>query len=165
MDESLGWIVEITSSLVVVDPLSGRKIVSTCWFSSALFGMAAGLDLLGGDNFGGVVVNLSVMMFLVSLPLWIYALVIALARSARGDDIAVASLFFLQNSAPASLRRSFLLSLGVTVVVAATTAFVNPFAVLVPMLPLGLSGVWGARHGVYPPRPARRGSVPVGRGS
>ena len=30
----------------------------------------------------------------------------------------------------------------------------NPFGVLVPMLPMGLAGLWGARHGVYPPRPA-----------
>jgi hypothetical protein len=24
---------------------------------------------------------------------------------------------------------------------------------LVPMLPLGLIGLWGARHGTFPPRP------------
>ena len=36
--------------------------------------------------------------------------------------------------------------------VAAATAAAEPFGILVPMLPLGLLGLWGARHGVFPPR-------------
>jgi len=36
--------------------------------------------------------------------------------------------------------------------VTAATALAEPFGVLVPMLPLGLLGLWGARHGVFPPR-------------
>jgi hypothetical protein len=34
------------------------------------------------------------------------------------------------------------------------TAWANPFSVLVPMLSLGFAALWGARHGIYPPRPA-----------
>jgi hypothetical protein len=45
----------------------------------------------------------------------------------------------------------------VCILVVAATAAPNPAAVLVPMLPMGLVGLWGARHGVYPPRPARGG--------
>ena len=33
------------------------------------------------------------------------------------------------------------------------TAAWEPFGVLVPMLPIGLAGVWAARHGKFPPRP------------
>jgi hypothetical protein len=36
------------------------------------------------------------------------------------------------------------------------TAASEPFGVLVPMLPIGLAGVWAARYGVFPPRPPAR---------
>ena len=73
-------------------------------------------------------------------------------RSSRGDDIAVASLFFLQGSAPAAVQKQLLGAFAASIVVAIATAWFNPFAVLVPMLPLGLVGLWGARHGEFPPR-------------
>jgi hypothetical protein len=46
-------------------------------------------------------------------------------------------------------------------VVAAATAYANPFAVLEPVLPLALMGLWSARYGEFParaadPRPAAR---------
>jgi hypothetical protein len=44
------------------------------------------------------------------------------------------------------------------VLITAVVAASDPFVVLAPMLPLGLVGLWGARHGVYPARqdaPAR----------
>ena len=37
--------------------------------------------------------------------------------------------------------------------ITAVTASADPFGVLVPMLPLGLVGLWGARHGEFRPRP------------
>ena len=37
--------------------------------------------------------------------------------------------------------------------IAAGTAAWEPFGVLVPMLPIGLAGIWAARHGTFPPRP------------
>ena len=40
----------------------------------------------------------------------------------------------------------------VSVIVALATAWANPSGTLVPMLPLGLAGLWGARHGVFPAR-------------
>jgi len=40
----------------------------------------------------------------------------------------------------------------VCIAVTAATAAAEPFGILVPMLPLGLIGLWGARHGVFPPR-------------
>jgi hypothetical protein len=43
-------------------------------------------------------------------------------------------------------------SLVVCLAITVATASANPFGVLVPMYPLGLVGLWGARHGVYPPR-------------
>ncbi len=97
------------------------------------------------------------ILFLVALPVWVYAFLSAVGRTARGDDIAVASLFFLQRSAPRPVRASLLAALAACLGVTALTAKANPFGVLVPMLPLGLTGLWGALHGTYPARPARSG--------
>jgi hypothetical protein len=76
-------------------------------------------------------------------------------RSSRGDDVTVPGLFFLSNgAAPASVRKHLMASLGVAIVVAIATVKANPFSALVPMLTLGLAGMWSARHGTFPPRPA-----------
>ena len=54
--------------------------------------------------------------------------------------------------APKRVRVQLFGSLAVCLAVTAATALAEPFGVLVPMLPLGLLGLWGARHGVFPPR-------------
>jgi hypothetical protein len=132
--------------------MAGRAIVITSWVTIAVFAAVAVPDALGVDAFDGAAVGVSLALFLASLPIWLYAYGLAVTRTARGDDINVASLFFLSKSAPADVRRHLLGALVVCLVVTAATAAANPFAVLVPMLPLGLTGLWGARHGVYPPR-------------
>jgi hypothetical protein len=131
--------------------VTGERIVQCSWASVVLFAVVAGLDVVV-DAFDPVAVGVCVALFLVSLAVWVYALGLAFVRSSRGDDIAVASLFFLQGSAPARVRTQLMLAFGISVVVAFATAWANPFGTLVPMLPLGLVGLWGARHGTFPPR-------------
>src|SRR5262249_41857686 len=86
------------------------------------------------------------------LVIWLYAFGLAIVRSAKGDDIAVASWVFLIGSAPADVRRHLLGATAAFTVVAIATAWTNAFAVLVPMLPLGLAALWAAGHGTYPMR-------------
>jgi hypothetical protein len=131
--------------------VAGERIVQVAWVSVGLFAVVGVLDIVS-DAFDPVAVAICVALFLGSLPVWFYALGLAMVRSARGDEIAVASLFFLQGSAPVPVRNHLLSAVGAAVVVALATAWANPFAVLVPMLPLGLTGMWGARHGTFPPR-------------
>jgi hypothetical protein len=135
--------------------VAGRAIVVTSWVTIAVFALVAVPDALGADAFDAAAVAVSLALFLASLPVWIYAYLVALNRTTRGDDITVSSLFFLSRSAPANVRRHLLGALVVCLAITAATAAANPFAVLVPMLPLGLAGLWGARHGTYPARPAR----------
>ena len=135
--------------------MAGARIVQWSWATVGLFTIVAGLDVVI-DAFDPIAVGVCLVLFLASLPVWLYALASAIARSARGDEIAVASLFFLQGSAPAPVQKHLLGAFAVSVVVAIATAWFNPFAVLVPMLPLGLVGLWGARHGTFPPRRTRR---------
>ena len=72
------------------------------------------------------------------------------------------ALFFLSSgAAPTAVRRHLLGSLALSVVVAVATVKANPFSALVPMLALGLAGLWSARHGTFPPRRTARGNRSV----
>jgi hypothetical protein len=133
--------------------MTGRTIVVAGWVALAVFTVVAVGDAAGVDVFDEIGPGVSLWLFFVSFPVWVYAFGLAVVRSARGDDIAVSSLFFLAGSAPGAVRGHLLGATALSVVVAAATAFANPFVVLVPMLPLGLAGLWGARHGRFPPRP------------
>lgn len=78
-------------------------------------------------------------------------------RRSRGEQIAVASLYFMSGSAPRRVRRSLLAALTVQVVVALATALARPYTslaagTLVPVYGLGLCGLWAARHGTFPAR-------------
>jgi hypothetical protein len=84
--------------------------------------------------------------------IWFYAFGLAVVRSARGDDIGVGGLFFLFGSAPSDVRRWLFGALGISVVLAFATVVGNAYAALEPMFPLALVGLWGARHGTFPPR-------------
>jgi hypothetical protein len=74
------------------------------------------------------------------------------ARSAQGDEIVVASLFLMQGDAPRPVRVQLFSALAASAVLAAATGAADAFGILVPMLPLGLIGLWGARYGTFPPR-------------
>jgi hypothetical protein len=134
--------------------VEGRKIILASWVTIAIFAAFVIPDAAGLHAFDGVAVGVSLALFLVSLPIWLYAWIVAIARTTRGDDVSVIALFFLVGSAPKDVRRQLLGALAVSILIAAGTAYANPFSVLVPMLPLGFAGLWGARHGVYPSRPA-----------
>jgi hypothetical protein len=135
----------------------GAAIVGVSWAANALFAATALPVALGVTALDDLAAATALGLFVVSLGVWLAAFGLGIARSARGDDVVVASLFFLQGSAPKLVRVHLFGSVGVSVVIAAATAATDPFGVLVPMLPLALAGLWGARHGVFPPRPARPG--------
>jgi hypothetical protein len=132
--------------------VKGAAIVWSSWVANGVFVVTAVPAALGADVFDDVAVGTSLALFAISIPVWVYAFGKAVVRTTRGDDIVVASLFFLQGSGPRRVQVHLLASVGVSIVVAAVTGAANPFGVLVPMLPLGLVGLWGARHGTYPPR-------------
>ena len=143
--------------------MTGSRIVVLSWASIALFGVVAGLNALGIDAFEDIAPVVCLSLFLVSLVVWTYAFGLAVVRTGRGDDIAVASLFFLSGSAPADVRKHLLGATAVSIVIAAATAFADPYVVLVPMLPLGMAGLWGARHGTFPPRKPPTAARPTPR--
>ena len=111
---------------------------------------AAGVGLVSAFDVPAIAAALG--LFAISLGVWCWAFAVALARTTRGDDVVVASMFLVQGPAPKRVRVHLFGSLAVCIALTAATAVAEPFGVLVPMLPLGLLGLWGARHGVFPPR-------------
>ena len=136
--------------------MPGRAIIRASWVADLVFAGTA-LSLAAGlDGLEPVAIGVALMLFAVSLGVWSWAFAVAVARSTEGDDIAVGSLFLLEGSVPKGVRGHLYGALGVCLLVTALSASSDPFGVLVPMLPLGLAGLWGARHGEFPLRPELR---------
>jgi len=132
--------------------VTGRSIVVASWLGTAALVVGAVPARLGVDAFGVVSLAVSLGLFVVALGVWAYAFVVAVARSANGDDIVVANLFCFAGPVPAPVRWHLFGSLAVCTVVALVCAIGNPFTTLAPMWPFGCLGLWGARHGTFPPR-------------
>ncbi|HEX3667985.1 MAG TPA: hypothetical protein VHY55_02400 [Acidimicrobiia bacterium] len=130
----------------------GKRILVVSWAANALFAVTAIPAALGVSAFDVPAIVVALGLFAISLGVWCWAFAVALARTTRGDDVVVASMFLVQGPAPKRVRVQLFGSLAVCVAVTAVTAVAEPFGILVPMLPLGLLGLWGARHGVFPPR-------------
>ena len=129
------------------------RIVVWSWATTALFAAFALAVTFGASGLENVTIVISLTLFVASLGVWAYAFGLAVVRSSRGDEISVPTLFFLSSgSAPTPVRRRLMGSLAASVVIAIVTVKANPFSALVPMLALGLAGLWAARHGTFPPR-------------
>jgi len=136
----------------------GRGIVRFGWIANVVFGITAVPAAAGVGAFEAPAIEVALALFFVAIGAFVYAFVLGASRSAGGEEVAVANLFFLQSAAPREVQRQFLALFVVCLLIAVATVVWAPFGFLVPMLPIGLAGVWSARYGTYPPRrtPARR---------
>jgi len=134
------------------DPLPGQRIIIASWLGDVLFAVTAFPAAFGVEAMSGPAIAVSLGLFAISLAVWGWAFAIALARTTRGDDVGVGSMFLVQGPAPRRARLHLFGSLAVSLLITAATVTGEPFGVLVPMLPLGLAGLWGARYGTFPPR-------------
>jgi hypothetical protein len=132
--------------------VNGRSIVLASYITLGVFVVTIVPDAAGLHAFDELASVTALGLFLASLPIWFYAFGLAVVRSSRGDDVTVPNLFFLTGSAPNEVRRPLLVVVGISVVIAAATAWANAFSVLEPMLPLAFLPLWGARHGTFPAR-------------
>jgi hypothetical protein len=133
---------------------TGGAIIRTGWIANVVFGVTAVAAAIADDDaIVAVAIAVALVLFFLAIAAFVYAFAIAVARSTRGDNVAVANLFFLQGSAPRAVQQQFLWMFLVCVAITAATVVWEPFGVLVPILPVSLAGVWAARHGTFPPRP------------
>jgi len=120
-------------------------IVVSTWVTNIVFAATAIPAALGVTSFDTPAVAAALVLFAVGLVVWTWAFGLAVLRSARGDDIAVASLYLTAGDAPRPVRVHLFTALGVCLLITVATAASDPFGVLVPMLSLGFVGLWAAR--------------------
>jgi hypothetical protein len=130
----------------------GERIIVASWAGNVVFAATAVPAALGLDALDTAAIVTELVLFMISIVVWMWAFGVAMVRSAQGDEIVVSNLFLVQGDVPRRVRVQLFSSLAVALVIAAGTAVADPFGVLVPMLPLAFAGLWGARHGQFPAR-------------
>jgi hypothetical protein len=131
--------------------LPGHRTVEASLAGTALFAVTAVPAVAGVDGLKLPAAVVSLVLFVVAIPLSLLALARAAVRTARQEDrITVGGLFFLQGSAPKPVRRLLIGSLLVSVGITVATVAGEPFGVLQPVFPLALCAWWAARHGTFP---------------
>ena len=138
------------------DDHAGAGIVTLSWAGTGTFVAVATIATLLPDEAARPAAIVDGVLFVVGVVAFLWAYAVAVSRS-RTDAIGIGGLFFLSGSAPKVVRVRLLAALAVQVVVAVVSASIRPytsvaFGILVPMFGLGLTGLWGARHGEFPRR-------------
>lgn len=152
------------------DVHEGDALVTASWWGTGLF-VLVGMTALAVPAVAAGFVVVSGLLFLAGLVTFARAYLIAVQRS-RESLISMGGLVFLLGCAPRRVRRHLMGAFAVQVTAAFALAWLgfggtagDAFNVLAvglfaPLYGLGLAALWGAHHGVFPPRPvppARRG--------
>jgi hypothetical protein len=140
----------------------GSAIITIDAAGTALFALSAVIEALLLTRWSELVgVAIALGLFFAGCLAFALAYAFAVRRS-RIDEITVGSLFLLLGPVvPNRTKRVLTGLLAAQVLVAAVTAAVRPFTplafgILVPVFGVGLSGLWAARHGQFPPRQIAR---------
>lgn len=150
-----------------MDTMQGASIIRVNALLTAFFLVTAIVSAVVFDQpWKAIAVGVSLFTFTVGVVAFLWGYWTAVQRS-REDNISVAALYFLiDGCAPQSVSRRMNALLAVQVVGGLATALARPstgadrgstlaFGILVPMLGLGLNGLWGAYHGTFAPRMGR----------
>lgn len=135
----------------------GRSLIRLSWIGTVVSCVTAGANALTGDRDH---YWLSAAPALVMLALGSAFFLVAFARAverSRTEAIGVGGLYFLSGCAPRAIQRTMLASVAIQTAVPLAITIWRPFvafSVLAPVWSLGLAGLWGARHGTFPPRGA-----------
>jgi hypothetical protein len=145
-------------------PVKGRAIAQLNVVLTGAFVLTSALAaVIFTQTWKSIAVVTSLVCFTVGVVAFLWGYWSAVQRS-REDEIGVAVLYFLMDGvAPLPVSRLMNTLFGVQCAVALAAALSRPstdgkpgstlaFGILVPMLGLGLSGLWGALHGTFRPR-------------
>lgn len=142
-------------------PIVRFNVVATILFAIVAVVSAIVFD----DVFRVVIVVVSLSLFAVGVATFLLGFFAAVQLS-REREIAVSQLFFLTGTvAERNIKLPMLACLAAQTAVGIGAAIARPstdgkagsvlaFGVLVPMLGLGLNGLWASRHGAFGERPA-----------
>ena len=147
-----------------MNPVKGASILRANELLTGLFVATAIVAVIAFSNPWKVIAAaVAIACFSVGVVVFLWGYWTAVQRS-RYDNIAVASMYFLTDKcAPANIARRMNVLLGVQVVVSIATALMRSstdgkpgstlaFGILVPVLGLGMNGLWAALHGEFSPR-------------
>ena len=141
-------------------PEPGAGIVNLAFLGTGALVATSVAAAIAPDSFGVVHAALSVVLFAVGTGAMLWAYALGVSRS-RTELIGIPGLFFLAGDvAPRATRRALRIATALEVVAVVAAASIRPFTevafgILAPMFGLGLMGMWGGRHGVFPPRPLK----------
>lgn len=136
--------------------LDADALPKLSWVGTAVF-VASAVAAVVVEGARPVAAGVALVLFAAGTIAFLWSYAIAINRS-RTDAIGIGGLYFLAgDTAPAPVRRSMMASLAVQTAAALATASARPFTslafgILVPVLGLGLAGLWGARYGSFESR-------------
>ncbi len=147
-----------------MENMKGTLIIRVNAIFTALFLITAIISAIVFDQpWKAIAVAVSLGTFAIGVVAFLWGYWTAVQRS-REDNISVAALYFLiDNCAPRDVARRMNVLLVIQVIGGLATALARPstgaergstlaFGILVPMLGLGLNGLWGAYYGTFAPR-------------
>ena len=148
----------------MIDSVKGSAILRVNEVLTAVFALTAFVSVVVFQQpWKAIAVVVAIACFSVGVVVFLWGYWVAVQRS-RTDNIAVASLYFLADkSAPKSVAVRMNSILAAQVVIGIATALMRSttdgkagstlaFGILVPVLGLGMNGLWGALHGEFSPR-------------
>jgi hypothetical protein len=138
------------------DPTAGAALVLLDFVGTGALLVACVAGILAPDGAGTFTVVVSGVLFAVGVVLFLYGYASGVVRS-KDEQVTLGGLFFLSGTAPPVVRFRLRLAFFVQVGLAVAAAAIRPytavaFAVLAPMLGLGVMAAWAARHGTFFPR-------------
>lgn len=144
--------------------MTSRMVVAVNAWATGAFAVSAVLAAaVFAPPFTAIAVVVDLVCFSVGVVAFLWGYWTAVQRS-RADEISVAGMYFLLGSvAPSQVAHRMNGLLGAQVIIGLATALARPstdgkagstlaFGILVPMLGLGLNGLWASVHGAFPPR-------------
>lgn len=133
----------------------GERILRFDVYATVAFAVVSLLEAILPEPVVVLSLPLDLVLFVVGCGAFLWAYAVAVSRS-RYEELTMGGVFFPGTDVvPARAVRVLRVCLLAQVVVAVVAAAVRPFtpaafAVLVPMLGLGLMALYGARHGRFP---------------
>jgi len=140
----------------LAEPSAGRGIVVASWAGTAVLAVTGVAGAIHPHPLDVAALVAALALFFGGIVACFAAYVVAIGRS-RESEIAIAAVFGLAGSAPRDVQLRLYASLAVEIAVSVGAAFarlhtVLAFGILANMWGLGMIGLWGAEHGVFPPR-------------
>lgn len=136
-------------------PSPGAGLIGVTWVGTVIFTITAVAAVINPDTFELSAVLVALVLFVIGMITMLWAFFIAVNRS-RVDAIGVGGLYFGAGSAPRLVRIHVLGATVIQLVVSIATASARPFTAsafgtLVPILGIGIMGLWSARYGEFEP--------------